>query len=265
VIDPLVALGILAIYTGSVFTAYFGGLRPEIWQLRTARRAFHDTYAEKVTQLRGRAEYALLTTIYGSAMLKEVFDRRSGPALGSKLLTDKDRAAVEKEIDRITQGLREVTDPRVLFDGVCADYDAQASALESVVGSSILLSFLVPVVVGGVWAVPTAALAFWGFIALIVVLAVGPQFGNRWQAYTAARNRRNASEIRLIKAVDERILMPPSLPDEIPPAVPPAAAAASGPAPTSPLGVPSPAPPLPPEPIGSDQGGRAAQTSSGEA
>jgi len=220
VISSLVAIGIVAIYGGGIATGYFAGLRPEIWQLRNARKGFHDTYADKVTQLRGRAEYELLSTIYGSETLKDVFERKAAQDAGSRRLTDSDRTQIEKEIERITAGLHEVTEPRKLFDGVCSDYTAQAGALESFVNSLLGMSLIVLVVTVGLATTPDSYAIAWSFVGVFVfVLTFGPVI-NRWQAYTKIRDRRIDNESKLVQAVDERILMPPASAAEAPPAVP---------------------------------------------
>lgn len=221
--DPLVTLGILAIYVTIALTGYFAGVRAEVWQLRKARQAFHDRYVDKVTQLRGKAEFALLTTIYDeSPKLKEIFHRTSPTTTPSQPLTDSDRKSVQEEISRITQGLQSVTEPKLLFDQVCADYDGQEESLGSLVNALIGMSFLVPLDVLGLTLAPTVDPALWGLLTLIILLVGVPQAWNRSQTYRTSRDRRKVNERRLIASVDEKIFAPIPPYEDVPPPNPPA-------------------------------------------
>lgn len=189
-IDPLLAVTILAIYFGGIATFFFAGLRPEIWQLRNAKTGFHDTYADKVNQLRTRAEYSLMTTIYESEKLREVFDRRESPDPDAPSLTETDRLAIEREIEGITSGLHDVTEPKKLFNGVCSDYDSQAVEMESFFYWFSAMSLVVPVVVIWLATVPDEYDFGLVILSLLILLITSGTVVGRWQIYASVRDRR---------------------------------------------------------------------------
>ena len=220
--DPLVALGILAIYVTIALTTYLAGMRTEIWQLREAKTAFHDRYVDKVTQLRGKVEFALLTTIYvDSPKLREIFQWTGSTQPPSKPLAESDRKAVQDEITRITQGLQAVTEPKHLFDQVCADYDSQQNALSSLTSMLLGMSLVVPLVVIGLAVAPDVDPATWGLLAFFIMMVGGAAASIRWLAYKAVRDRRVANERTLIGRVDDKIFAPATQSEDVPPPSPP--------------------------------------------
>lgn len=206
----------LALYVAIVLPSYLAGARAEVWQLRKARTAFHDRYVDKVTQLRGKAEYSLLTTIYEQPKLKEVFQQAT---VGSSAapLRDADRAKIQSEISTITEGLQAVTEPKQLFDTVCSDYDAQEETLESLARALIVVSLSLPVAILGLTVLPPSDQTGWGILIFLLLLVGVGSAPNQWQKFRSARDRRLKSEKRLISLVDERVYGPTPGEADLPP------------------------------------------------
>ena len=224
-IESIVALTILGIYIAAFLAAVLGGLRHEVWQLRNAKTAFHDRYADKITRLRTMAENDLIATIFKSDKLKAVFERRETADISHWSLSEPDRVAMEKEIENISAGLHSVTDSKKLFEGVCSDYYIQVEAIQSFAYSALGWTLVVPAVVIALWVAPDWALFYVGIGAYGFGIVALTWPTNRWKVYVAVRNRRSENENRLISLVDARIFMPiatsASAPPDAPAQVPP--------------------------------------------
>jgi ABC-type multidrug transport system fused ATPase/permease subunit len=219
-IEPLVALTVLAIYIGATI-AVIATVRSEVWQIRQARERFYTGYVEKVTRLEKAKETELISTIYKSEQLKGLYARPSTPAVELRL-TPEERLAVDKEIEGIKTGLKAVSDARGMFDRICNDFSSQADSLHRTMLRGIGLSLTVPagvIVVALLSSVVTiSALLAAPYVASVVAYIGFLILANPANEYRKAGKRLGENQKTFTKIVEETIYGLPPSPAETPPA-----------------------------------------------
>jgi hypothetical protein len=220
VIDPLVAVTILAIYTAAALVIY-GLARSEIWQVRQARERFYAAHVDKVTRLERAKETELISTIYQSPKLKSLFSRADGSQT-EPTLTREERAAIEAEIEGIKSGLKAVADARGTFDLICADFDVAADVLHRAVLYGMGLSLVVPAIVIAL-AIPAAqGDAEWVLFASLAVFYFGfLRLANPINTFRRTSKRLRESQLQLTKMVEVTIYGLPASAANTPPATDP--------------------------------------------
>lgn len=216
-IDPVVVLGILAIYFGGAF-GLLKLARDEVWKIRDARTGFYQAHVDKVTRLERAKETELISTIYTSATLKAIYSR---PEAGNALppLTREERKGVETEIEQIKSGLKGVTDARGLFDGICTNHTAAADTLWKVALGWFAVSLAIPVgvILLGVssWnQIPAIAFG----LNLIVIYFGGLALAEPTKRYRRAQAELVKDQLTLTRIVEETIYGLAPTPEDTPPA-----------------------------------------------
>ncbi|MDG6970385.1 MAG: hypothetical protein JRN54_04670 [Nitrososphaerota archaeon] len=221
--DLTTAVTIVSTYSGILTAVYITGLRSEVLTLRRARQEFHDRSVQRVAQLRGRAEFSLLNVVYEeSPKLRELFQQSGSTSQSTKQPTGLDLEGVQKEISRITHGLRGVTEPRLQFDKICEDYEAQETSLKSAGNALVVMSLLVPISVIILTVAPMVDPALVLIFSVIYALMVLPFVTRSLETYTTSKCCQRRNERLFAQSVDEMICGPVPNNDEIPPADPPA-------------------------------------------